>query len=745
MIMICTTFQSGRRRALQAIGAAAALSLSAPLIGAEPVAQENSKEQSSTLGTVIVTAQKRSEDIQNVPMSIGVIDASQLENLHATQLADYAAYIPGFTVINTGAPGQARLGIRGISPLGENATVATYIDEMPIGSSSLYGRSSYEVLDLLPNDFQSVEVLRGPQGTLYGASALAGVVRYVSKAPDLTTPSWQVGANVFGVSGGGDLGSGGHAGFSTPLIADRLALGVSFARQNSPGYTDNVQTGEKNQDSFWQRAGRATLLWKASDDISFTLAAIDSKSDARSAAFTALDPATLRPLYGDLKNDNYFREPYIKSYGIYAATLNWNLGFADFVSATTYARTDSHSSSDGSLVYGMLFPLFGLPDAGLAKLSFHLKLNKTTQEFRLTSKEGDRIEWLVGVFATRENSTQDQYVTAQLQDYSFIEGLNPLGMAGLPATYKEYATYANLTYKFTGNFDVTAGVRWARNEQNFAQITNGALTPADYVPGSSAENVFTYSLSPRLHLGVDTMLYARIASGYQPGGPNVALPGVPPSVDSSTITSYEAGIKTMLADRRVMLDADIYDIQWNKIQVLTAGENGLGYIANGGTARSRGLEFSALYMPVAELRLGLNGAYTDAVLTEDAPDISGLNGDRLPNAPKWAASATADYSFPMGNGWTGRIGGGLRHAGSTMSMVAHAPTALPQAGYTALDLNAALSNERWTLRLFAKNVTDNRAYPSYDVRQNALTGEISHIGGVPLTPRTIGIGFDLTF
>ncbi len=719
------------------------LALIAGTVQAED-APPDSKEPSATLGTVIVTAEKRSEDIQNVPMSVGVIDASQLESMHATQLADYGAYIPGFTVINAGTPGQAMLGIRGISPLSAGATVATYIDETPIGSSSMYGSGSTEVLDLLPNDFQSVEVLRGPQGTLYGASALGGVVRYVTKAPDLNTPSWHVGADMFSTSGTGDLGVGGRAGFSTPLIADRLALGVSFARQNSPGYTDNVQTGEKDQDSFWQRAARATLLWKPGDDISFTLSAIDSKTDARSSSFTALDPTTLRPLYGDLKNDNYFREPYTKSYGVYTATLNWNLGFADFVSATTYARTDSHSASDASLVYGVLFPLLGLPSAGLSEVFYHIKLYKTTQELRLTSKEGDRIEWLVGLFGTRENSKQDQYLTAQMANYSFIPGLNPLALVGLPSTYKEYAAYGDLTYKFTSNFDVTAGVRWARNEQNFAEITGGVLTPPGNVPGSSAENVFTYSVSPRLRLSTDTMVYARVASGYQPGGPNVALPGVPPSVDSSKLTSYEAGVKTTLDDHRLMLDAAIYDIEWDKIQV-AASVNGLGYIANGGTARSRGVEFSALYTPLAGLRLGFNGAYTDAVLTEDVPGIGGLDGDRLPNIPKWAASATADYSFPLSGGWTGRVGGGVRHAGSTTNAVTHAPTALPQEGYTALDLNADVSNDRWTLRLFAKNVTDKRAYTTSVVRQNAATGEISHVGGVPIAPRTIGVGFDLKF
>jgi outer membrane receptor protein involved in Fe transport len=174
--------------------------LLALLASAQASAQEVNKPDaadSATLGTIMVTAEKRSEDIQQVPMSISVIDVSTLENLHATQLSDYAGYIPGFTVINGGSPGQASLGVRGITPLSAGSTVATYIDETPLGTSSNYGGGSNSVVDLLPYDFQSVEVLRGPQGTLYGASALGGVLRYVTRQPDLNTWSWRFGADAF--------------------------------------------------------------------------------------------------------------------------------------------------------------------------------------------------------------------------------------------------------------------------------------------------------------------------------------------------------------------------------------------------------------------------------------------------------------------------------------------------------------------------------------------------------------------
>jgi iron complex outermembrane receptor protein len=700
--------------------------------------------ESQALGTIVVTAEKRSEDIQQVPMSITVIDADQLQNLHATQLADYAAYIPGLTISDNGAPGSAAIGIRGISPLTATSTVATYIDETPIGSSSMYGDGGTAIIDLLSGGFQSVEVLRGPQGTLYGASAMGGVIRYITRAPDLNAASGSVGVDTFGVSGAGDLGYGGRASFNAPLVSDKLALSVDFAQQNTPGYIDSIRTGENDQNAFWQRAGRAALLWKATDDLSVTFSAMTSKVDADSFSYVAIDPVTLKPLYGKNKDDNYFAEPYKKTYDVYTATVNWDLGFADFVSATSYAQTDAHTNNDASAVYGPLGPALGLDGPFLSEVFYHLKLFKTTQEFRLASKEDDHVEWLVGAFGTRENSKQDQSLTAQFLDYSFIPGYNPLAEVGLPSTYEEYAAFGDLTYKFSPLFDLTGGVRWAHNSQDFTELTSGAITGTVEQPGSSDESVFTYSLTPRFHVSTDTMLYARIATGYQPGGPNLALPGVPQQVDSSKLTSYEGGIKTMLDDQRLMLDAAIYDVEWEDIQV-PASLNGVGYFTNGGTARSRGFELSAMYTPVTGLRLGFNTAYTDAELTEDVPGIGGLDGDRLPNIPKWAASATADYTFPLSGGWSGRVGGGLRHVGDSTSGLTHAPNSLPQDGYTALDLNADISNEHWTVRVFARNITDERVYTNYVVRTNALTGEIGGVSGVPLAPRTVGVGVDFRF
>jgi len=721
--------------------------LLALLAGAQAQAQEVAKPDaadSNTLGTITVTAEKRSEDIQQVPMSIGVIDASTLDNLHATSLNDYAGYIPGFTVINNGSPGQATLGVRGISPLSAGSTVATYVDETPIGTSSNYGAGSNSVLDLLPYDLQSVELLRGPQGTLYGAVALGGVLRYVTRAPDLDQWSWRVGADAFNTEGGSDAGYGGRFGVNAPIVPGTLAFSASVARQDSPGFTDNVRSGEKDQDSYTQQAAHLQMLWKVSDDLSVRLQAIQSKNNTDSNSVTALDPISLKPTYGDLKNDNYVKEPYRKKVDYLNATVNWNLGFADFVSATSYSEQEQHSALDASLVYGVLFPLFGLDNPGISVVSYDLKLYKTTQEFRLISKTDGPVEWLIGGFWTNENSKQNQAASAQLFDGSSIPGLDPLAVIALPSTYKEYAVFGDLTYKINETFDVTGGMRYAHNSQTFEQINSGALTGTGSVTGDSSEDVVTWSFSPRIHLTRDQMVYLRVATGYQPGGPNISTPGVPQSVNASRLANYEVGWKAMFDDNRWMLDVAVYDIEWEDIQV-SAAANGLAYLANGGTAQSSGMEFSTLYSPIAGLRLGLNGAYTNARLTQDIPSLGGVSGDHLPSIPKWAASATADYSWPVFNDWTGRIGGGLRYVGSTFSGLENTDSSYPQDSYSVLDLNADVSNDRWTVRLYIKNLTDKRVYTNLTALPNALTREVMKVTGVPLEPRTIGIGFDAKF
>jgi iron complex outermembrane recepter protein len=703
----------------------------------------DARSEPSVLEVIIVTAQKRSEDIQNVPLSVTNIGSEQLDQLHATQLTDFAGYIPGLQFATTGAPSQGSLSLRGIPPLSSSATVATYLDETPLSPSSLYGNGNSTVLDLLPYDVTGFEVLRGPQGTLYGASALGGLIKYTTRAPDLESFSGHLGGDIFSEDSADKAGYGGHASVNVPLLPGTLAMSASFARENTPGVIDNAVTGQKNQNPYSQQVGRVALLWKATDDLSLTVTGIQQKIQSDDNLYTALDPTSLRPIYGNLKNDNIVPETLAQDLDYFSATLNYNLGWADLVSATSYSKTRTDSVIDASQIYGVAFPLFGAP-AGKSAFDADGALSKTTEELRLASKEGDQVEWLVGAFYSHEDTQNNQRVGAEALDGTPLAGLDPLAVTSLPAIFREYALFGDVTYKFNSSFDLSGGLRGAHNDQDFNQISSGALLSIADTHGHSSQSVVTYSVGPRWHITTDTMAYARVASGYQPGGPNVLLPGVPPTVGASKLTNYEIGLKSRLDDGRLQIDLAVFDIDWKNIQIGVSNA-GLNYLANGGTASSKGFEFSTLYTPLEGLRLGLNAAYSDAKLTQDVPSLGGLSGDQLPDVPKWAGSATADYAFLHSGKWTARAGAGVRFTGARVTDVNHAADSLPLKSYGALDLNAEVTDERWSFRLFAKNVTNKVVYINEIPVTSAATGTISEVHGVPLQPRVIGASVDVSF
>jgi outer membrane receptor protein involved in Fe transport len=357
------------------------------------------------------------------------------------------------------------------------------------------------------------------------------------------------------------------------------------------------------------------------------------------------------------------------------------------------------------------------------------------------------VEWLFGAFYTEEKAEVGQRITivdaAQVPISSAtVVGLplNPFVTSISPSKYTEYAAFGDLTFKFNDTFDVTGGVRWARNEQDYRQFSGGPLTRLSGAPaaagGKSDEDVVTYMLSPRIRFSENTMLYARVATGYRPGGPNAALPGIPPTVDADTLTNYEVGLKSQSFGRRLLVELGIFHIDWEDIQLVVSTPRG-SYGANGGKAKSRGLELNTALLATQALRLGFNLAYTDATLSEDVPELDGQSGDRLSETPTWSGALTADYRFPVGARWDGSFGGGFRYVGDRYSDVESSPLALKAESYQVLDLNAGLSNDRWNVRIFARNVTDEGTYLTLAI--------VPRPEGVVLQPRTIGISVDTKF
>jgi iron complex outermembrane receptor protein len=692
---------------------------------------------------VVVTANKRSENIQIVPQAVTAVSSKLLADLHVTSLTDIGAYVPGLQVDTAGTPGQTMISIRGIAPVGPGATVATYIDDTPVGSSSAYGGGVAFMLDLLPYDVDRIEVLRGPQGTLYGASSMGGLVKYVISEPSLTTYKAQAGVDTFGMSDSSGLGGGARALVSGPIINGQLAGTASFAIEHTPGYIDNPTLGTKDQNAYDQESGRLGLLWAPTDHLKVKLNALYNSIDANGDGNVALNPANLQPLSGEREDNNLTSQPFKSQIAYFAGTIDYKFAGAELISATSYADTKTHQTVDESYIYGVAFPDFGFP-LGTSQSQYKLHLTKFTQELRLQSLPGTKLEWLIGGFFDDEKSTNAQEPNA-LSFSGAPLPISPIFNAQLPSTYKEYAVFGDLTYHVTSKLDVLGGVRYSENNQTFSEIATSALIGNEsLLDQKSSEGVTTYSVGAKYRFTDSVMAYARIASGYQPGGPNIGVPGVPPTFASDTLTNYELGLKTQFFDDRLLLDVAGFYIDWNDIQ-LYSESGGINHVANGGTAKSEGVEGNVTLRPAEGLQFDGTVAYVDAVLTQDAPPISGLSGDRLPYIPAWSGSLRGSYTHAVSAEWGANFGAGVRFVGQRLSQVNSSPESYPLGAYAAMDLNASLSNDRYTIRLFVKNLTDTHAFLTYNVLQNGATNAVSEIEASTLQPRVFGIAIDGKF
>lgn len=707
-------------------------------------AQEAAAVEAS--GEIVVTAQKRTQNVQDVPISIAVVSGEALQEQGSASLVDYAGYVPGMNVSNSGTPGQTTITLRGVAPLNASQTVGIYLDDAPVGSSAIYNRAGAFTIDLMPYDLERIEVLKGPQGTLYGASSIGGLVKYVTVQPNTNAFSVKAGVEGFAIKGGDGLGWGAQAMVNVPIVQDKLAVSGSFAWRSTPGWVDSVNNAAlKDQNDYEQRGGRVALLWTPTPDLSVKLAGIWQSLDSEGNGLYAADLTGER--LGDGRSfNNFVPESFDVDLDYYSATIDYDFGAATLTSATTYSKTQSTQVQDASYAFGVLFPLLtgGAVAPGITPFALNLGLKKWTQEVRLASPSGGRFEWLVGGFFTDEETSNSQLVRSFDMAGNPIPGLDPLATVGLPATYKEYAVFGNATFKLSEQFEITGGLRWARNEQTFRQISSGAIVPQADDPGKSSEDVFTYSISPQFHINEDAMLYARLATGYRPGGPNVIVPNVPPTVDADRMKNYEVGLKADFADRMVSVDVALFWMDWTDIQVVRAF-GGVSGGANGGKATSKGIEGNIALRPAAGLTLSATGSYTDATLSEDVPEISGFDGDRLPAVPKFSGAVRADYMFELGGGNNGSFGIGVRHASSRLSLVESDPLVARAKPYTSVDLNASITfNDHWTLRAYARNLLDNKGEMARSTFADGLN-QPSFLGISPLQPRTVGVALDMAF
>jgi iron complex outermembrane receptor protein len=714
---------------------------------------------STAIAEIVVTAEKRVEPLQKVPVSVTAVPGATLEQVQAVQLRDWSGYVPGLDVGDNGAPGEARVSLDGIAPISAASEVGVYINDTPVGSSSSFAGANGFTMDLMPYDLDRVEVLRGPQGTLYGASTMGGLLKYVLAQPNLSTFSGRVGGDLFGVENGGSAGGGVRGEVNLPLVDNQLGLRLSGYDENTPGFIDDATTGQRHDNPVRQYGGHASLLWDPTSDVSITFSALYQNSHAANQSFVALDQTTERPIAGGLSNINTRPEPSTQELQLYDATLNWDLHWAQLTSVSSYQQFNNTTVEDLTDYLGAFLGFFGAAGPGQADFLEQYRLQKFTQEVRLSSPTGQKLEWLVGGYYTHEDSGNHEVFNAYDTTGALLPGLNPFEFADLPSTYQEYAFFGDATYHFNDRFDISGGLRYAHNDQTFVESEGGAaLNPADptaaalVVPGKSSEGVTTFSVAPELHLNPDTMLYARIASGYQPGGPNLVLPGVsglPGQFFSSQLIDYQAGVKATLLDGHATVDLSAFYINWSKIQVsvLIGAESA---IENAGSARSEGFDFGGTYSPIHNLTFGASLTYDDAVLTSAVPSITAASGARLPFTPLWAGSLTADYTTPINDRWRAFIGGGYRYVGSRFSEVEGStsngtPQGIEVRSNNIVDLHLGAKTHDLTISLFAKNLFDERAYLAPSDFFNSIIGTPIDIKAPVEQPRTVGVSVDKSF
>ena len=697
------------------------------------------------LDEIIVTAQKRTERLQEVPLSVSSINATTLLEQNKLSARDYLAQVPGVALDEVGA-GQDQLTIRGIATgYGTNPLVGITIDDVPFGSSVYSSLGCCILPELDPSELDRIEVLRGPQGTLYGANAMGGLVKYVTSTPSSTESAGRAELDASSVAHG-NQGYGIRADYSSPLLTDRFALQVgAFDRQDS-GYINDLLQNRSNVNETHVSGGRAALTGKPNDALSIGLSALyqQTKMDGSDMVDIALSGA---PLYGPYEHERMPGTDGLDTHlQFYSLNLTADLGRALLTSLTGYQRLYFSNPTDETPAFSALLPLFypGVPNLGIGFQNI-IHTDRWTQEFRAASSGLERWQYVAGLFYSGETNKVNQLLAPAT--YTTGEPLTQLPTfltSAVGQNYKQYAAFADITLNLNSQFDIAAGGRYSHNEQDIFLTQSGLIAGAPTVSTSNPENPTTYSFTARYRFNTERMFYARVASGFRTGGPNFNYPPGHQSFEPDTTVNYELGSKNQWLDRRLTLDTAIYFIDWHKIQVLQTTSSGLTYFTNAGTASSKGIEMTLNFRPIRELRIVGAISYDDAKLTQDAPPNSfyGLSGDRLPFTADWTANLAGDYERPVVAAISMFAGVSVTYTGPRLidfSPVAAVPR-LPLPAFTSVDLRCGVRLERLRATLFVRNVADTRGYVGgLDFTAGTSNSPTGPWTAALITPRTVGV------
>lgn len=684
----------------------------------EPSAQrENAAVQTPAIGEgarragvpeIVVTAQKREQRLTSVPMSIGVLSGDMIAEQRITNLLDISRAVPGMVVSDAG-PGHRRLNLRGVgNTFGAQPLVGLYLDE-----TSVAGFND-SVINLQTYDLERVEVLRGPQGTLYGEGSTSGTVRFITSKPQLE--GYSLDANLKGfVPEDGAAGADLTAAVNIPLVKDELGLRVSGRYLEDGGWMDQPALGLENINDQSLVDLRFQLRWQIADNFTADAMAIIHRNNAGASNrgedvngdFTQafLDPTT----------------PSAKDhFDIYNLTLNYDFGPVSLISATSYVDVQKRLRNDGNTI-----PLLAPPAPLFQFLNREQDSDGATfsQEIRATSNTDGPLQYTLGVYY--RDSQLDRYSASlfglTLPAASFFESTADNGS-------KSWAVFGDVSYALTSRLEIGGGLRYfADDRKNF----NGA---------SESEAEFE-TVNPRVYVSFDltdtATIYGNVAKGFRSGGFN--RPGQP-AYDPETLWSYEVGAKADLFDRRLHVEATAFYSDYSNIQVVGVTGTSLGQsvTSNLGEAWVKGLEGTASFYAGNGLEFGTTAAvYETRVTLLNVGSASHQVGDELDDVPEYSLSAWADYSFAMGRDLIGTLQASYGRKGvSYYRNRSVGPFFVSASDVTdLLDLSFEVDRGQWSLQFFVDNALNERG----QIDPFGIEG-----GAARPQPRTFGVGLGLS-
>jgi outer membrane receptor protein involved in Fe transport len=647
-------------------------------------AQDASNDDSvSSLEEVIVTARKRSESMFDVPISITVVNEQLIENLGAQDFTDIVPSVASLNAYQNG-PGRTRLYIRGIANGAGNdndtqngETVAIYLDEIPISLGAMNPE-----LGLF--DLERIEVLRGPQGTLFGAGSMAGTIRQVSNKPNLSEVEGKFEAGVSSIS----HGSNGYTIkglINAPVVEEKFAIRASAYYNDFGGYLDNILTGEKDINDGTSKGAKISARGLIGENftVDFSFFYHDYSDNGR-------------PEDGDatpfLSRNYPSFDGYDDEMSIYNMTLNYDFGWGELVSSTSYFDRTVINRRSLDLLFELALP----PGITPHELVDTTDLEVFTQEIRLASTTDSPLQWTVGMYLDKKDTFYLN--TFPVPGADAVLGV-PSSAFGAPAdnlfwgfddlTVKTYAFFGEAYYSID-KWTITGGLRYFNWKQDIdfyqSGLFNGGAN-SDPRPQGKTDGV-----NPKLNVSYDVndsmMVYGTISRGFRYGGINGAIPEAVCSdeldevereggdvrfFEPDTLWNYEAGIKGSNSGGNISYSASYFHLKWDDMQTSRSFDCGFGFRENVGKATSNGLELELKAAVTDRWLLSFGGSYISSKLSEDVPNLGAVDGDQVPYVPKLSFSAASDYNFPLTDVLDGFVWANVEYVGDRHTEFNHDP------------------------------------------------------------------------